>query len=311
MPQDQTSSALYNLLQMALEEMQVSATGTRTFVYGEARVPHESKIDLLKAAYNIGGATSILSIGRKISSYQSLLAISVLCRASSPLEAIKRWQRLERMYHSRHRVEVLEDHKYGLTVRHFAVDGQPPAQLADLLIAGILLSLLEKQGCQDITATFKNGDIFVQTGRVILEEISDNGDYSTWHFHWKNRSLMEQSATLRRASADGSLTASLKGVFMQDPANLWTVPILSERCGMSSRTLQRRLSSEGTSFRVLLREYRATAAAQMIANIDASLTDIAFASGYADHPHFTKEFKRCIGMLPSHYLDFVKPRFDA
>ena len=39
----------------------------------------------------------------------------------------------------------------------------------------------------------------------------------------------------------------------------------------------------------------------MILNSDKSLTEIALACGYNDHPHFCKVFKKINGFVPSEY----------
>ena len=306
MPADHTSAALFNLIRLALNDMNLVKVDTIKLSLGEAVVPHNDKLSLLTKAYEAGGTEAILSIGRYISTHNSVLAVAVLHRASDPLEAVHRWQRLEKMYHSRHRVTLLAHTITELKLSHVATKGPAPGQLEDLLIAGITLSLLEQQGCLGITATFGNGDHFVRNSEICYQQDLGAANYSTWCFRWDSRVPQQLPEFVLPPDSDGSLSQKLKSIFQADPAYPWTVAKFSQGVGLSSRTLQRRLAKEGTSVQVFLRDLRANTAAAMFNSVEASLTEIAFACGYSDQSHFTREFKRCIGMSPGRYKTFLQ-----
>ena len=61
-----------------------------------------------------------------------------------------------------------------------------------------------------------------------------------------------------------------------------TIEALAHDLNMSPRSLQRRLSDEGTSLRALMRDHRQTLAALHLKSRDAKMTQIAEALGYAD-----------------------------
>jgi AraC-like DNA-binding protein len=75
-------------------------------------------------------------------------------------------------------------------------------------------------------------------------------------------------------------------------------PSIARIIGMSSRTLQRRLAAEGTSYQTILAETRAELARSYLA-AGWSVTDTAFTLGFADANSFSRAFRRWTGMPPS------------
>ena len=68
--------------------------------------------------------------------------------------------------------------------------------------------------------------------------------------------------------------------------------------GMSERTLQRRLQSEGSSFRQVLERLRASLAVNYMREPQFRLTDVAEMLGYAELSVFSRGFKRWYGITP-------------
>ena len=68
--------------------------------------------------------------------------------------------------------------------------------------------------------------------------------------------------------------------------------------GVSSRTLQRRLREEHTTFESLRSATRLTLAMEAIRRRQ-NLTEVAHGAGYADSAHFAHKFKQACGMPPS------------
>ena len=75
----------------------------------------------------------------------------------------------------------------------------------------------------------------------------------------------------------------------------------AEAAGVSVRSLQRRLTSEGLTFSQLVDEVRLEMAVPQLRDPDVRLTDIAFGLGYSDPAHFTRAFRRWAGVAPSEY----------
>ena len=69
--------------------------------------------------------------------------------------------------------------------------------------------------------------------------------------------------------------------------------------GMSSRTLQRRLSEEGLVYQQLVDDTRRDLSARLLQKNGYSLAEIAFLTGYAEQSTFTRAFKRWYGQTPA------------
>ncbi|TPV93872.1 MAG: AraC family transcriptional regulator [Myxococcales bacterium FL481] len=79
------------------------------------------------------------------------------------------------------------------------------------------------------------------------------------------------------------------------------IPTLSEtgqRLGMSSRTLQRRLASGGSTYQQLIDEARRQLAERLLAGTAYSLQEVAFLTGFSEQSAFTRAFKRWAGQTP-------------
>ncbi len=77
------------------------------------------------------------------------------------------------------------------------------------------------------------------------------------------------------------------------------------------RTLQRRLSAQGTSYRQLLHEVRIAMAMELLANSGISITRLAERLCYTDLANFTKAFSAHAGVPPSTWRSKVHGVFDA
>jgi AraC-like DNA-binding protein len=70
---------------------------------------------------------------------------------------------------------------------------------------------------------------------------------------------------------------------------------------MSSRTLGRRLSEEGTTFKNLVDDTRRAIALRYVAGHDLGLSEVALLSGFTETPSFYRAFRRWTGMTPTKY----------
>jgi AraC-like DNA-binding protein len=80
-----------------------------------------------------------------------------------------------------------------------------------------------------------------------------------------------------------------------------TIGYLAAALGLTPRTLQRRLSGEGTSLRRLLREHRQAMADLHVGGGRRSQASIAEALGYSDGTAFWRAFKSWNQTTPSAY----------
>ena len=83
---------------------------------------------------------------------------------------------------------------------------------------------------------------------------------------------------------------------------------VAHELAMSPRTLRRRLSESGTSYRVLVDEVRQALAEEMLATGALSVEDVAIRLGYAEASSFIYAFKRWKGITPAAFARRASPR---
>jgi AraC-like DNA-binding protein len=82
------------------------------------------------------------------------------------------------------------------------------------------------------------------------------------------------------------------------PSQDWSVRRIAEEVGLGASTLRRRLSAEGCSFRMILREERLRLARSALAAGASSVT-AAEAAGYISRSHFARRYRESFGTTPS------------
>lgn len=87
------------------------------------------------------------------------------------------------------------------------------------------------------------------------------------------------------------------------PSGIPAITQVAEHLGMSNRTLTRRLSESGHTFRDLIRQSQEEEAKTLLKNNRFTLADIAFQTGFSEQSAFNRAFKRWTGMAP---LEFRK-----
>ncbi|MCB1499826.1 MAG: AraC family transcriptional regulator ligand-binding domain-containing protein [Bauldia sp.] len=83
--------------------------------------------------------------------------------------------------------------------------------------------------------------------------------------------------------------------------------MIAERLAVGRRTLQQRLSAEGTSFRDIALRLRMERAKQLMAEDDSTIAQVALAVGYSDQAHFTRAFKTATNMTPREFRRLRRP----
>ncbi|MEM0962947.1 MAG: helix-turn-helix domain-containing protein [Bacteroidota bacterium] len=86
---------------------------------------------------------------------------------------------------------------------------------------------------------------------------------------------------------------------------------IATNLGLSSRSLQRHLAAEDTSFRAVLDEHRRDAACRHLQATSRSIGEIAADVGYRDQAVFSRAFQRWMGTTPSAWRKANTPRMAA
>ncbi|MFD5177554.1 AraC family transcriptional regulator ligand-binding domain-containing protein [Nocardia sp. NPDC058379] len=76
---------------------------------------------------------------------------------------------------------------------------------------------------------------------------------------------------------------------------------IAHQLRIDERTLRRRLSAEGTSYRELVDEVRTTLAVELLVEGRLTVDEVAVRLGYHDSAAFSRAFKRWTGSRPGHY----------
>jgi AraC-like DNA-binding protein len=78
---------------------------------------------------------------------------------------------------------------------------------------------------------------------------------------------------------------------------------VAEKLNFSSRTLQRKLSEEDTSFKEVLQETRFGIAQQLLSQDHLTVSEISYILGYSDLANFSRSFKKYSGKSPLEYKE--------
>ncbi len=83
---------------------------------------------------------------------------------------------------------------------------------------------------------------------------------------------------------------------------------MARSMNVSPRTLRRRLTVEGTSYKTLVEEIRKKKAIDLLEKTSCSTEHIAFELGYSNTPNFYRAFKVWSGKTPSEYRRKINPQ---
>jgi AraC-like DNA-binding protein len=82
------------------------------------------------------------------------------------------------------------------------------------------------------------------------------------------------------------------------PSGIPSIEHVGRHVGMSSRTLTRRLSESGSSFRDLIKKTQEGISKDLLLNTSRSIGEIAFQTGFSEQSAFNRAFKRWTGKSP-------------
>ena len=108
-------------------------------------------------------------------------------------------------------------------------------------------------------------------------------------------------ALLAGRPAGSSTTQALRQTLLERPGVFPALPAAAAAMGLSTRTLRRRLTNEGTSYRAELEGLRRELAARYLADTGLSVSETAARLGYADVAAFGHAFRRWYGQSPGRW----------
>ncbi len=114
--------------------------------------------------------------------------------------------------------------------------------------------------------------------------------------HNNDKIIMEHLAKLDRADIVNQVKVALVDLLSSGAVN---EDMIASELHVSKRSLQRKLSDLGTSYKRVLEETRSCLAVQYVENSALSITEISYLLGFSETSNFTRAFKRWTGKSPS------------
>jgi AraC-like DNA-binding protein len=135
-------------------------------------------------------------------------------------------------------------------------------------------------------------------------------------FHGASRELAEHNEGivvryLARLDRNDIVTR-VRDVLIQGlPTGAATKDAVAGKLAMSPRTLQVKLSRQGTSFQAIVDETRFALACGYLDSGSMSITEIAYLLGFSDTSNFSRAFRRWCGVSPREHRAHVDVAFDG
>lgn len=117
--------------------------------------------------------------------------------------------------------------------------------------------------------------------------------------------LCEQQceAILQNLKQEGGLVEAVRRLIINNPGEIPDPEAVARQLNVSYRTLRRRLSEEGTSFKHIHNEVRMSTAMEYLRQTELTTQEIAFLLGYSEVTNFHRAFKKWTQQTPGEYRE--------
>jgi AraC-like DNA-binding protein len=284
---------------------------------GGARVPRQHKQQVVEAVMRAGGPALLLRLAQQVRHIEGEPLHRALVGARDPHDFHARWQRLERYVHARHQVLLRESTAQSMLLEHVARNAADPRPLAaeSLAVLGAWIGALQAIGTPGLQVELAGRLVH---GAPAAQAVPDAAAAGAWRLRWAAvpvRGLAAAgsgpdapaAAALIEGLPWGEPARTLAHWLVRDPSGTVRAGEAAAALGLPLRTLQRRLAGAGLSFSALAGEVRVRLAAAYLARTGHELAEIGFLCGYADQPHFTRDFTRRAGLPPARYRSAAQP----
>ena len=120
------------------------------------------------------------------------------------------------------------------------------------------------------------------------------------------RLMEEQCRAHMERRQVGGVSGRIQQVLLGTAGLAASLEEVASELAIAPRSLHRRLTEEGTTFRNLVEMERKKLAMQLLENTELKQDDIALQLGYGDATTFTRAFRRWFGQTPSEYRRALK-----
>jgi AraC-like DNA-binding protein len=115
--------------------------------------------------------------------------------------------------------------------------------------------------------------------------------------------LRECDKILHSLRADNPLIDQVEAIIRSFPGALPQFPLVAETLTMSPRTLHRRLTEEGTSYRQIVENLRKRLAKEYLTEARLEQKQVAYLLGYTEPANFYHAFQRWFGCTPAEFRE--------
>ena len=179
-----------------------------------------------------------------------------------------------------------------ITINTLRKHADPNWQPTDLRLASCHTESLPEIACLADTAISKNGH---------YSSFAIPRDLLTAAFHYQKpplksgAELQQQLQSTMPTDFVGAVRQVTEMMLLQGHSK---IEVVAEACGLSTRTLQRRLTELGLNYVQLVKDTRINMAAQWLKTNDITVNEIAHNLGYTDPSNFTRAFRQQTGLSP-------------
>lgn len=277
---DFASAAMLRLIRLGLARQGLALPQAAAAAPPQAHVPLADKRALASALLAQHGPQVLFRIGEAVLDAPDEPTLSALLAARDPLDLVKRFQRLERYLHSRHRVLLHQAAPGALLLQHRSMQADSPPHAAEnLLVWGLLVGVLQRLGTPGLVARWQAGHT------------------ADLHLAWQ----VQPAAPAPPPAPVADTTAQARRLLADDLGAGWRLPQLAAALGLTPRTLQRRLAQQGSSFARLWAEVRLGAAGRLLTAGQHGVAEVGLCCGFADQAHFTRCFLQHTALTPARF----------
>ncbi len=144
---------------------------------------------------------------------------------------------------------------------------------------------------------FEQGEIAILLEKRHVDEPVVSSDYQLLQVLVHH--AQERLAALKKTISFSNTTK--QAILNLKEPGLPNITQVAAQLNMSTRSFQRKLQEENTSFREILEELRRQSALNYLKNPDLSMKEIAYLLDYTDTASFSRSFKRWTGKSPFEY----------
>jgi AraC-like DNA-binding protein len=306
------SAAMVRVLMRGLHELGLPAfewESKQSHCDNRATVDLDLKRSIIQHAIRHGGLSCLIHLGKGIHHYANEPTHLAFLGAQTPTGLIHRWQRLERYIHSMHRIKMTDANDRSFLIHHQGVRNDVlPSIHESLVVCGVIAAMMQAQGVCGIRILVAGTEIYPMVSDAQIHAFPVIDAERVWHFYWADHVPVvfryPHTTCVNALFPDHQWPPLIQPLAEYLLSHMMEAPSIQQAAQylqISSRTLQRELTRNGLPFTEVVASCRNRVAAMLLLHSNQPLAEIGFLCGYSDQAHFTREFKKHVGLPPLKY----------